>query len=76
MHTGSSNGALARQLRNTTAIASVNGVASAQTGVSGDNRVIGSPQCNGGAAVVDVSLKKSARFLLQEVRSKNGYTIG
>jgi hypothetical protein len=69
MHARSSDGALARQLRDTTAIASVNGVASTQTGVCGDNRVCGSPQGNGGATIVNIGLKRPARFLLKQVIS-------
>jgi len=65
MHAGGSDGALARQLWDAAAITSVNGVAGAQTGVCSDNRVGGSPQGNSGATVVDIGLKRPARFLLK-----------
>ena len=68
MHARGSNGALARQLRNTTASARMDGVAGAQTGVGGDDRIRGSPQSNSSTTIVDVSLKRPARFLLSRKR--------
>jgi hypothetical protein len=67
MHSRCSNGALARELRNTTAVTSVNGVACAQAGVGSDDGVSRSPQRNGGSAIVDVSLKRPAGFFLIKV---------